>query len=669
MKILLASLSLEFPLAAYCLAATLRANPALRGCDVELFDIDWPRMSSYESKNAEIWRFLARLEQVRPVVLGLSVYLWNHIAFRELAAIVRRVFPDMCIVVGGPEVATTDAAETWLTTGAADIVIRGEGERALESVILRMLDGTPVVSLPGTSALADQSVVHGPVATAARSLESLRSPFLDGLIPDGLFRTNGRQDSVASYARALIETYRGCYMECAYCQWGNGDKSRFAFPMDRVKREISWLLSRNVEAVFIVDAMFGFKKAAAKEILQFIVAEKQRLAATTAFNLYHNQDFYDPELFDLYREAGVHIEIDLQSTNNAVLDKLGRGRWTTDVFERHLTAVQTHGVPTTGAADLIIGVPGDDLASFEASVDYLLRKRLRINLYQASILPDTAWGRSAAAEGVASSPLPPRAILKTTSFPLADMLSARLIGHGTDFFNSFPRTAEILWNGWFARPVDLCREIGKQVFGNHGLMYGESHQYAPSMEAWLDVLPGLIRELCPDAHKAEILVELMRFEGALAAARWSQRASRVMPVADWSPKGEEWRAAQPLFLSDRVQRVAVRWPVGALASSWDDPADVDLLDRMSPMPHLELVFRDDQPRHVAIDLGVTDRLLQRFNGHFSVGEALANIGVDLLDMRPLWDLMSLLARMGVIVPGPLEGRVPLPVRQTASAPA
>src|SRR5690606_34444391 len=111
--------------------------------------------------------------------------------------------------------------------------------------------------------------------------------------------------------------------------------------------------------------------------------------------------------------------------------KLGRGRWTAEVFERQLATVRTERVPTTGAADLIVGIPGDDLISFEDSVDYLLRRRLRVNLYQASILPNTAWAHAAGADGVVSSPIPPRAILQTARFPLRDTIAARLIGHGT----------------------------------------------------------------------------------------------------------------------------------------------------------------------------------------------------------------------------------------------
>jgi radical SAM superfamily enzyme YgiQ (UPF0313 family) len=655
MKVFLTSLSLEFPLATYCLAATLRLRA---GVEVVLYDVDWARMSVYESKSVEIWRFVAALERTRPDVLGLSVYLWNHLAFRELASIVRRLFPAMRIVVGGPEIATTESAQNWLASGDIDIAIRGAGERTFERVVARLGERELPEALPGVSLRVGNEIRHGASVPTGEDLDGLASPFLDGFLQTQTF---DRPAERGRYPRALLETYRGCYMECAYCQWGNGDKSRVAFAADRVRREISWLLAHDVAQVFIVDAMFGYKKRSAIELLEFIVAEKRRLGASTTFSVYHNQDFDDPRLFALYREAGVVVEIDLQSTNPEVLTKLGRGRWTKEVFERQLGTVRAEGVPTTGAADLIIGIPGDDLASFEASVDYVLRRRLRVNLYQASILPDTAWARTAEAEGVVASLVPPRAILETSGFPLRDMITARLIGHGTDLFNSFPRTADILWRGWFARPVELCRAVGERVFAHHGQMYGESHQYVWSMAGWLTALPDVIGALCPDARAAEILIDLMRLEGALAAVRWSRKQA-AMPAWSWVPDGVNWRAIRPRFRTETVDRVELRWPVGALAAAWDAEPKLTLLDELRPMPHAELVYGGGA--HVAIDLGLTDQLLRRLNGYFSIDEALGTMPVLLADLSPLWELLSTLAEVGVLAPGEgeaAEAIVPEPV--------
>ncbi len=72
---------------------------------------------------------------------------------------------------------------------------------------------------------------------------------------------------------------------------------------------------------------------------------------------------------------------------------------------------------------------------------------------------------------------------------------------------------------------------------------------------------------------------------------------------------------------------------------------------MTKHPNAVLFFNDGRPQYFAIDVVVTDRLLQRFNGYFSVDEVLDNLGLRWNDMSPVWDVLSLLAASGVIAPG------------------
>ena len=652
MKILLVSVSIEFPLASYCLAAQIRASSRLKGCSVELLHLDWKRLASYERKNAEIWRYLAKVEQLQPDVIGFSVYLWNHLATREIVAITHLSFPSARIVIGGPEVATPEAASAWLQVKAVKVVVRGEGEQTFEDIIERLAEGDDTRGIAGTSRNDSGLIAHEPSRPPIKALDQLASPFLiDGLISPDLFDREAMPPGNAPYARVLLETYRGCYMECSYCQWGNGSKARFAFPQDRLQAEILLLLQAGVRQIFFVDAMFGHKKATAISLLEYIIQEKQRLGAKTRFSLYHNQDFYDPYLFELYCAAETYIEVDLQTTNYEVLQRLGRARWTMESFERHLKAIREQHIPTTGAADLIIGIPGDSLESFQESVDYLLRKDLRVNLYQASILPETAWSRSLEEDGTVYSPVAPRAILKNNTFSLKDMVTARLIGHGTDLFNSFPRLAGIMWRRCFKRPVDLCRMVGESLFERGGMMYGESHQYEWVLGNLLESLENIIRDLCPDSNTAEVLVELLKFEGALASVTWRPGKQRIAPEGHWRIQGEDWLWERPKAREEGVHRIAFRYPIYQLVFDWDRDHDPALVDSTTEHPNAVLFYNDGRPQYLPIDLGVTDRLLRRFNGYFSVKEVLDNIHLGFENMSPVWNMLALLAETGLIVCG------------------
>lgn|GEM_PF-4847719 len=662
MKIFLVSVPLEFPLATYCLAAQLAASPETADCEVEIVNLEVSRLNEYTRKNSEIWRFVALLEAARPDLVAFSVYLWSNLSVQELIAVTALLYPETAIVVGGPELATAAACEPFLHGGQVTAAVRGEGEVTMVEVVSRLRAGESLAGVTGCSWRNGTEVVHEPSRPPIRDLSQLASPFLTGWVPDDLFdrlAPNAR----GTFPRAFVETYRGCYMQCSYCQWGNGTKLRFEFPQDRVRAELSWLLSRNVRRVWIVDAMFGYKKEVAKELLRHIRDEKRRYDAQTSIVCYHNQDFYDTELFDLYREADVSVEVDLQSTDKEVLTRVGRAKWYIESFDRHLTAFAAQRVPTTGAADLIIGLPGDRMSSFSESVDFLLRQGMNVNLYQTSIIPDTPMIRSAAEDGIAYSSIAPRAVFKNATFPVHEMVAARLIGHGVDFFRRYPRTARLLWTQGFARPVDLCQRVGDLVWQRHGLMYGESHTNDAVLAGEQELVASLLDELCPHRELLPIVHDLFRLEAAAAKLAMPPLNAPPYPVLAGSATGlgledaESWLAAKPRFRHEAVEQVHLDYRIDKVirGTRADDVLPEDLWRNVEREPVVALVYLSAPgvSSFRTVDEAVTHQLLLRFSGYFSVADCLDNLtrGWRNHDLAPLSEKLSNLAREGIVDPG------------------
>ncbi|MEM8995074.1 MAG: cobalamin-dependent protein [Acidobacteriota bacterium] len=682
MRLLLVSIPIDFPLAVYGLAAQLGEDPRTAGVEVDVLDLDISRLNAYNRKNAEIWRYIAHLERSRPDVVGFSVYLWNHLAFRELAGITRRLFPRIRIVVGGPEVAEARASTPWLREDLATVAVHGEGEETLVELLARFGGAGPadagsldLAGVAGASWLADGEVRREPPRPPRRHLGELASPYLSGWLGDDAFtRTDA---GPGRYRRALLETYRGCYMQCSYCQWGNGTLSRFAFPTERVLAELTWLLERRVAEVWIIDAMFGFKKRLAKDILRHIAAEKARTGAETGVVCYHNQDFYDPELFELYREAGVTVEVDIQSTAKPVLDRVGRGKWYIESFDRHLEAFREHRVPTSGAADLMIGLPLDRLETFEASVDFLLRRRMRVNLYQTSIIPQTPMGRTLDEDGTVFAPLAPRSVLENATFPVGEVVTARLIGHGVDFFRLFPNTARLLWRlgrgrPGLGRPVDLCRRFGERVWERTGLMFGESHTHESVLAGEVGQSRPVLEDLCVEPAALEPLIELFALERAaglvaprdVAGERFGGRAV----LAGGGELPSDWLAAAPVYRRAEVEEVPVEYRLdrllalcrGAARLDRESEAEAEPLPSgdawralRSPSPLVALVYRKG-PRHSSyrlVDRGLTHALLERMNGFFTIAECLHNLlgpGWAAGDLEPLRRTLASLVDAGFL---------------------
>ncbi len=448
-------------------------------------------------------------------------------------------------------------------------------------------------------------------------------------------------------------------MSCPYCQWGAGTKKRSPFLEERVKLELFWLLTHRVRTIVFIDPMFGYNKRIAESILDHVINEKRRLGVQTRLMLYHNQDYFDPKLFDLYREAGAFVEIDLQSTNPCVLTRLGRQRWDKERFTRHLAAFREHRVQTTGSVDLMIGLPRDDLRSFEESVDFLLHRHMRISPFFASILPGTEWSRTIEEDGAVSSPIPPRHVFFNVTFPLKEMVAARLLGHGLEFFNNYPWTAKYLWQLGFDRPVDLCRAVGDAVYRRLGLMYEESHLYGQILVGKEQTLVEVVRDLCPDGVYSDLLADLVVYEAALhrVSSHYLRDTTgqpyQLKPVEGWTPSGDEWLQKRPRFRRDLCEQFALGYRVDELVEACRGRDSLPPLDQTRKEPAVALVFNDGGTRYVMVDVPVTYRLLQRFNGFFTVEECLQNLDPDwgqIEDLSPLWEMLSHLASVGVIGP-------------------
>ncbi|MDD2338244.1 MAG: radical SAM protein [Geobacteraceae bacterium] len=660
MKILIVSVPLEFPLAGYCLAARLADASETKRHHIQLLTLNTSKLNTYNQKNGEIWRYIAHVESTHPDIITFSIYLWNILIIRELISLTNKLYPDTHIIIGGPEVGTSEVIEQFLAGGEVTAAVRGEGEATLVEIVRRLEQSENPQGVSGCSWRNGGTVIHEP-DRPGKTVLNYPSPYLTGWISENLFdRFEGSRLKKGVFPRALVETYRGCYMKCSYCQWGNGDTSRSKFAMARVCEELTWVLSRNIARLFIIDAMFGYSLRAAKQILEHILKEKQRYQSNTEIVCYHNQDYFDHELFDLYRDAGISVELDMQSTNEKVLKRLGRRRWSTGNFDRCLQSFREHKVKTTGSADLIIGLPGDQLSSFEESIDFLLRRGLNVGLYQTSIIHGTRMFLSAKEDGIVYSDTAPRSVFKNDTFPVQEMLSARLTGHGVDFFIRYPHTAQSLWRLNSERPVDLCKNIGKKVWDTFDLMYGESWQYSSVLAGMRESLKTIVGEVCRIPECTEVITELFRLESTLAEIATPEQGKTVSvarPVPMSFFHGGDWAKETFRFQREKVEIVILKYRVDrllALLKTGEFPAPEMWKLEEDTAVALVYLSENGQPDYQIIDRDITLELLERFNGYFTVEESLDNLLGGIWrenDMSPLWKTFGNLTKSGLLVPG------------------
>ncbi len=670
MKVLLVCVPLDFPLAVYSLASNLVSLAGIPKEDVRVLRLRADCLTDYNQKAPEVWRYIARVQQWQPDIIGYSVYLWNAIAIGELTAITRRLFPHIKLVVGGPEIANEEMARLWVGAHDADIAVRGEGEVTFADLVRALeVTGSPR-GIAGCTWRDGSSVVHEAPRPPLHDLGILSSPYLTGIV-SAEFANGGTSDPIVrAFPRMLIETYRGCYMQCPYCQRGAGAQLRFRFPMDRVLGELDWVLRRRVASIWIIDAMFGYKLADAKQILRFIAEAKDRHGASTRVLCYHNPDYFDEELFDLYAKANVGVELDLQTTSPKVLQTLGRGRWGLGCFEKHLAAFEKFGVPSDRVADLILGFPGDNLEQFKQSLDDVISRGYNINVYHLSMLPGVSMERSASADGVTFSSIPPRDCFANNTFALSDVIRGRLLGHGVDLFRRAPKTAHALTKLLFGgRPSSLCEAFGQALWERYELMWGDKHSdyhtYDSVIQGMDEKLKEVLAGLAASAPWRDALLQLLDLELAMSAC--AQSSEELLPITSpWGGALPEvgWLNCRLRFDERKTVAMRLEYPIQKLLGRWQPDSEVPGEDAWRSLVRGEYVGLLYRPRLKTIEMRVVDslftyELMKRLNGYFSLSETLsAMLGEwQEKDVAPLRMFFNQALALGFIQTGPPDGQV------------
>ncbi len=277
---------------------------------------------------------------LEPRILGLGVYVWNARESAGLVAELKRLRPELIIVLGGPEV-SHEIPEQQLCRDA-DFVIKGEGEIAFARLCGGLLSG----QAPG------ERVIDAP----APDLSLLAPPY-------GLYT-----DEDISHRVIYAEASRGCPFACEFCL-SSLDKTVRNFPLERLFPAWEELLARGALKFKFVDRTFNLETGRAAAVLNFFL-ERYRPGLFLHFEMV--PDRFPEELYSIVKKfpaGSLQLEAGVQTFNQSVAERIGR-RQDNSAAEKNLlrlrgeTAAHLH-------ADLIIGLPGEGLASFAAGFDRL----------------------------------------------------------------------------------------------------------------------------------------------------------------------------------------------------------------------------------------------------------------------------------------------------------
>ncbi len=334
----------------------------------------------------------------QPRILGLGVYIWNVEETTRLVALLKRVAPQLTIVLGGPEVSHETGEQEIVRL--ADYVVTGWGDVTFPKLCGEILNGPkPLMK------------VHAGV----------QPPMAEIALPYSLY-----SDEDIAHRTLYVEASRGCPFKCEFCL-SSLDKTAWPFPLDAFLAEMESLHARGARLFKFVDRTFNLNVKTSLRIMQFFL---DKLEANPDDPVYAHFELVPDHLPEALKETiarfppgALQFEIGIQSFNPEVQALVSRRqdnakaadniRWLTEHSQTHLHV------------DLIAGLPGEDVASFARGFDQLVK--LGAQEIQFGILKrlrGTPIIRHTEPFGMVYDPYPPYTVLATkqVDFPTMQRL-------------------------------------------------------------------------------------------------------------------------------------------------------------------------------------------------------------------------------------------------------
>ncbi|MFM9276917.1 B12-binding domain-containing radical SAM protein [Paenibacillus jiagnxiensis] len=337
MKVILSTLNAKYihtSLAIRCLKAYSERD----------FDIE---LAEYTIKDP-VMNIVSDLYRRGADVIGFSCYIWNIEETIKVIDVLKKVMPDVKIVLGGPEVSYD--TEYWMNRlQNVDFIVMGEGEESFHQLLQEIEGAGKYHFVYGLAYRKGEEVILMPGRPKA-NLNELPSPHW---FPEDIPELGKRV--------VYFETSRGCPFSCQFCLSSIEVGVRY-FDIERTKSDLLYLIDNGAKLIKFVDRTFNIKRDYALEMFKFLIENHRGCV----FQFEITADIMRPEVLDYLAEhapPGIfRFEIGVQSTNDPT-NELVKRRQNFAKLTRTVTKVKESG-KIDQHLDLIAGLPLEDYNTF-----------------------------------------------------------------------------------------------------------------------------------------------------------------------------------------------------------------------------------------------------------------------------------------------------------------
>ncbi|NFP91533.1 B12-binding domain-containing radical SAM protein [Clostridium sporogenes] len=415
----------------------IHSNLALRYLRANTEDLNYECMLKEFTINDRKENILEKIIMEKADLVAFSCYIWNLEYVEELANLIKLVKPSTEIIFGGPEVSYD--SESFLRRVHGEYIIKGEGEETFREFIKCKIENKSLDKVKGLYI----KTLNGIKYTGERHnipMDSVVFPYK---------KEEDLKNKIVYY-----EASRGCPFKCKYCLSSTLHGVRF-HDIERVKKEIKFLVDKNVKLIKFVDRTFNCNHKFAMEVWEYII----NLDTDATFHFEISADLLTKEELDILsksKEERIQFEVGVQTTNNEVLKNINRHVNFETIKEKveelkKLKNIKQH-------LDLIAGLPGEDYNSFKNSFnDVYSIEPEEIQLGFLKLLKGSPMRLEAEKWGMVYSPYPPYEILSTKDISYEELLILKKVEGVVDKYYNSGKFNNILkyFMGEFKKPFDF----------------------------------------------------------------------------------------------------------------------------------------------------------------------------------------------------------------------
>lgn len=428
--------------------------------------------------NDNIQDVAEQLLHEKPAIIGIGVYIWNAESCARLVRTIKAVAPHTTIILGGPEVSYSPLRVNF---DAADFIIKGEADTAFYDLCQTILQGSP----------PQQNIIQATMADLGR----IELPYDD------------YNDEDVANRYIYVEASRGCPFSCEFCL-SSIDKKVRNIDIDKLLHALETLYQRGVRSFKFIDRTFNLNITIAARLLDFFLAHQP---CFVHFEVIPDH-FPDAlkERIARFPAAALQLEIGIQTLNPEVANRIHRNL-KLDKIEKNIRFLEKQ----TSAhmhLDLIVGLPGETLASFGHNLNRLTAMTTaEIQIGILKKLSGTSLHRHDSEFGMVYADVPPYDILNNHQLSFKEIQNMKRFARFWDlYYNSgnFKQSIRLLWP---------AGDVFEQFYACTAWIYEQTRStWKISLERLAELLFTYLTEhigISPASAAETLIADIMTLEG------------------------------------------------------------------------------------------------------------------------------------------------------------